>query len=148
MRFALRLVVALVVTMGLLTGTASAQFSDPQDRISKIDKLFDDLWPATHSDFAFWGNHARAGTPRHPGGVHIYDVSNPASPTKVKEFPCNGNQNDPVVWDRNGNGVADLMLLAVDRTMDGTACNAPVSMQGRPASTPTRKAGRASASSR
>ena len=67
MRFALRLVVALVVTMGLLTGTASAQFSDPQDRISKMDKLFDDPWAATHSDFAFWGNYAVwGGTPRRP----------------------------------------------------------------------------------
>ena len=131
MRFALRLVVALVVTMGLLTGTASAQFSDPQDRIFKIDKMFDDPWPATHSDFAFWGNHAFSGWyTAATGGVHIYDISNPDSPTQIKNFPCNGNQNDPIVWDRNGNGVADLLLLAVDRTMDGTACDAPVSMQG------------------
>jgi hypothetical protein len=64
------------------------------------------------------------------GGVHIYDISNPASPDEIRNFPCNGNQNDPILWDRNGNGAPDLLLLAVDRTMDGAACNAAVSMQG------------------
>jgi hypothetical protein len=137
MRNAFRLLVAVVATMGLLAGTASAQFSDPQDRISGIEKVFDDPWPATHSDFAFWGNYAFSGwytgsTRGEPAGVHIYDISNPASPVQIRNFFCNGNQNDPVVWDRNGNGVADLLLLAVDRTMDGTACNAPVSMQPNP----------------
>jgi hypothetical protein len=135
MKFALRLFVAVIVTMGLLAGTASAQIQvlpqDDGDRVFKIDKLFDDPWAATHSDFAFWGDHAVLGWyTATTGGVHIYDISNPASPDEIRNFPCNGNQNDPILWDRNGNGVADLMLLAVDRTMDGTACNAPVSMQG------------------
>ena len=35
----------------------------------------------------------------------------------MRDFACDGAQNDPIVWDRNGNGVADLMLLAVDTTM-------------------------------
>ena len=131
MRFAFRLLVAVVATMGLLTGTASAQFSDPQDQSFRIDKAFDDPWPATHSDFAFWGDHAFSGWyTATTGGLHIYDISNPASPSEIRNFPCNGNQNDPVVWDRNGNGVADLLLLAVDRTMDGPDCDDPVSMQG------------------
>jgi hypothetical protein len=128
MRFAFRLVVGVVVTMGLLTGTAFAQFSDPQDRVFNIDKMFDDPWPATHSDFAFWGDHAFSGWyTASTGGLHVYDISNPASPDEIRNFPCNGNQNDPVVWDRNGNGVADLLLLAVDRTMDGPNCSDPVS---------------------
>ena len=50
-------------------------------------------------------------------------------------------QNDPIVWDRNGNGVADLMLLAVDTTMASPACGAA---RGRAAHRP---AGRVSASS-
>jgi hypothetical protein len=120
--------------MGLLAGTASAQFSDPQDRSFRIDKVFDDPWPATHSDFAFWGDNAFSGWyTGSTGGLHIYDISNPAAPVQIRNFPCNGNQNDPVVWDRNGNGVADLLLLAVDRTMDSPDCSAAQSMQPNPA---------------
>jgi hypothetical protein len=131
MKNAFRLVALTVLALGLLTGTASAQFSDPQDRVSKINKLFDDPFAATHSDFAFWGKYAVLGYyTATTGGVHIYDISNPASPDEIRNFPCNGNQNDPILWDRNGNGAPDLLLLAVDRTMDGAACNATVSMQG------------------
>jgi hypothetical protein len=44
---------------------------------------------------------------------------------ELRNFPCDANQNDPILWDRNGNGVADLMLLAVDRTMTRPECGAP-----------------------
>jgi hypothetical protein len=90
---------------------------------------------ATNSDLAFWGKHAfvgyytgDAGFPAGTGsrgGVRIFDISNPASPRLVRDFACDANQNDPIVWDRNGNGVADLMLLAVDRTMTRPECGAP-----------------------
>jgi hypothetical protein len=43
----------------------------------------------------------------------------------IRDFQCDGLQADPVVWDRNGNGIADLLLLAVDRTMDAPQCGAP-----------------------
>jgi hypothetical protein len=133
MKHAFRLLALTVVALGLFTGTASAQFSDGQDRIFKVDKVFDDPFEATHSDFAFWGKYAALGWyTATTGGVHIYDISNPASPNEIKNFPCNGNQNDPILWDRNGNDVPDLMLLAVDRTMDGPACNSSVSMQPSP----------------
>jgi hypothetical protein len=133
MKHALRLLALTVVALGLFTGTASAQFSDVQDRIFKVDKVFDDPFAATHSDFAFWGKYATLGWyTATTGGVHIYDISNPASPEEIKNFPCNGNQNDPILWDRNGNDVPDLMLLAVDRTMDSPACDAPQSMQPGP----------------
>ena len=133
MKYALRLLALTVVALGLFTGTASAQFSDAQDRVFKVDKLFDDPFAATHSDFAFWGKYAALGWyTGTTGGVHIYDISNPASPNEVRNFPCNGNQNDPILWDRNGNDVPDLMLLAVDRTMDGPACDAEVSMRPNP----------------
>ena len=38
MRRAFRLVVAVVVTMGVMTGTASAQFSDRQDEAFRVIK--------------------------------------------------------------------------------------------------------------
>src|SRR5919106_802676 len=133
MKHALRLLALTVVALGLFTGTSSAQFSDVQDRIFRVDKVFDDPFAATHSDFAFWGKYATLGYyTATTGGVHIYDISNPARPDEIKNFPCNGNQNDPILWDRNGNDVPDLMLLAVDRTMDSPACDSPVSMQPNP----------------
>jgi hypothetical protein len=133
MRFAFRLVVALVLALPLLPATASATHIPDQSR--KMSEVFTSPNQATNSDLAFWGKHAfvgyytgdtgfPAGTgPR--GGVRIFDISNPARPRLVRDFPCDANQNDPIVWDRDGNGVADLMLLAVDRTMTRPECGAP-----------------------
>jgi hypothetical protein len=125
MRFAFRLVAAVVVTLGLLTGTASAQ-----DFLSfKMDRLFTSPNQKINSDFAFWGDHAFSGyytsDAAPSGGVRIFDISDPANPELVKDFQCDGLQEDPIVWDRNGNGVADLLLLAVDRTMSGPDCGDP-----------------------
>jgi hypothetical protein len=101
-------------------------------------ELFTSPNQATNSDFAFWGDHAflgyytgdtgvPAGTPPR-GGFRIFDVSDPGSPKLIRDVKCDGLQNDPIVWDSDGNGVADLMMLAVDRTMTGPACGAPRSM--------------------
>ncbi len=135
MRVTLRLFALLLVATGLLAGTASAKPDpDPNPR-KKMDELFTSPNMATNSDFAFWGNHAFSGYytgdtgspagsgPR--GGVRIFDISNPASPKLVKDLQCDANQNDPIVWDRNGNGVADLLLVAVDRTMANPNCGSP-----------------------
>jgi hypothetical protein len=133
MRIALRLLVTAVVTVGLLPGTAAA--THVPDQSFKASEIFTSPNQATNSDLAFWGNHAFVGYytgdtgfppgtgPR--GGVRIFDISNPASPRLVRDFACDGLQADPIVWDRNGNGVADLLLLAVDRTMTRPECGAP-----------------------
>jgi hypothetical protein len=103
-----------------------------------MSEIFTSPNQATNSDLAFWGKHAfvgyytgdagfPTGTPVR-GGVRIFDVSNPASPRLVRDFACDGLQADPIVWDRNGNGVADLLLLAVDRTMVRPECGAPRSV--------------------
>jgi hypothetical protein len=124
MRLTFRLLVAVALTLGLFTGTAGAQGSS-----FRMDEIFTSPNAATNSDFAFWGNHAFSGyytgdaAPR--GGVRIFDISNPETPVLVRDFACDGLQADPIVWDRNGNGVADLMLLAVDRTMTAPECGAP-----------------------
>src|ERR671919_699027 len=97
---------------------------------------------ATNSDLAFWGDYAFVGYytggagfppgtgPR--GGVRIFDISDPASPQLVRDFACDGAQNDPILWDRNGNGVPDLLLLAVDTTMASPNCGAARVAGGTP----------------
>jgi hypothetical protein len=128
MRFALRLLVAVVVTLGLLTGTASATHN--ADAHKKMDPLFQSPNGRINSDLAFWGDYAFQGyyeggsAAVGDSGVRIFDISNPAGPDEIKDFKCDGQQNDPILWDANGNGVPDLMLLAVDRTMESPACGA------------------------
>ena len=111
-----------LVTAGVMAAPAAAQ--DPS---FKMDKLFTSGNQATNSDLAFWGDYAfvgyytgatgfPAGTGQR-GGVRIFDISDPADPQLVRDFSCFGSQNDPILWDRNGNGVPDLLLLAVDSTM-------------------------------
>jgi hypothetical protein len=124
----LTLVLALVAA-GVMAVPAAAQ-----DPAFKMDKLFTSGNQATNSDLAFWGNYAFVGYytggagfppgtgPR--GGVRIFDISDPAEPQLVRDFACDGAQNDPILWDRNGNGVPDLLLLAVDTTMANPNCGA------------------------
>ena len=64
--------------------------------------------------------------------MRIFDVSDPAAPQLVRDFACDGAQNDPILWDRNGNGVADLLLLAVDTTMAAPQCGAARVAGGTP----------------
>ena len=124
MRFAFRLAVAVVVTLGLLTGTAAAQV---QSR--NMEPLFQSPNSRTNSDLAFWGDYAFQGyydsvATGTDSGVRIFDISNPADPVEIKDFKCDGQQNDPILWDRDGSGIPDLMLLAVDRTMESPECGA------------------------
>lgn len=140
MRLSFRLFLAAALALGVLTGVASAGHAP--DQSFKMEELFTSPNQATNSDLAFWGNHAFVGYytgdagfppgtgPR--GGVRIFDISNPAGPRLVRDFGCDANQNDPIVWDRNGNGVADLMLLAVDRTMASPECGAPRTAHNNP----------------
>src|ERR687891_1883084 len=121
------------IAFGVLAGSASAQIT--VDQSQHMSELFTSPNQATNSDLAFWGNHAFVGYytgdagfppgsgPR--GGGRIFDISDPANPVLVRNFACDGLQADPIVWDRNGNGVADLLLLAVDRTMTAPDCGAP-----------------------
>jgi hypothetical protein len=122
-----RLFLFALVALGLIAGTAGAR-PDPGDPHKKMDRLFTSPNGKTNSDLAFWGNHAfmgyYTGDAAPSGGVQIFDISDPANPVLVRDFQCDGLQNDPIVWDRNGNGVADLLLLAVDRTMAGPECGA------------------------
>jgi hypothetical protein len=74
-----------------------------------------------NSDQAFWGNFAYQGD---YGGFRIFDISDPAAPSLVGNMACLGAQNDITVWDRDGNGRADIAFTSVDRTMTGPNCGA------------------------
>ena len=129
MRMLLRSLGAALLAVGALASPAAAQ-----DPAFKMEKLFTSGNQATNSDLAFWGDYAfvgyytgGAGFPPGTGsrgGVRIFDISDPASPSMVRDFACDGAQNDPILWDRNGNGVPDLLLLAVDTTMASPNCGA------------------------
>lgn len=115
------------VLLAIGTPPLPAGASHNADAHKKMDLLFTSPNSAVNSDLAFWGKHAFVGYYRNDravGGVRIFDISDPAGPRLVRNFECDGLQNDPIVWDRNGNGVADLLLLAVDRTMQSPECGA------------------------
>ena len=76
---------------------------------------------ATNSDLAFWGKYAYQG---YYNGFKIFDISNPAAPTLVRDFACPGPQNDISVFDRDGNGQADILFLSVDSVMENSQCGA------------------------
>jgi hypothetical protein len=137
MKLAFRLVVAAVLTLALLPGTAAA--THVPDQSFRMTELFTSPNQATNSDLAFWGDHAfvgyytgDAGVPAGTGprgGIRIFDISDPANPDLIRDFRCDGAQNDPFLWDTDNNGIADLMLVAVDRTMERPHCGADRSMQ-------------------
>src|SRR5918998_3480685 len=130
---AMRRVYGLLLLTAVAFGVLAAPAA-PQDLSRRTSEIFTSPNQATNSDLAFWGDYAfvgyytgsqgfPAGTgPR--GGVRIFDISDPASPSLVRNFACDGAQNDPILWDRNGNGVPDLLLLAVDTTMASPNCGA------------------------
>lgn len=73
-----------------------------------------------NSDIAFWGNKAFVGN---YDGFRIFDLSGP-TPVLLTDFRCFGPQNDLTVYDRDGNGEADLLFASVDRTLTGPQCGA------------------------
>jgi RTX calcium-binding nonapeptide repeat (4 copies)/LVIVD repeat len=83
-----------------------------------------------NSDQAFWGNYAYQGD---YGGFRIFNISNPASPTLVGNMACLGAQNDITVWDRDGNGQADIAFTSIDRTQTGPNCGSTNTAHDNPA---------------
>jgi hypothetical protein len=84
-------------------------------------EFFDPKTDFITSDIAFWGDTAFVGN---YGGLRTYDISDPANPVRLADFQCYGPQNDPSVWDTDGNGEADLLVQSVDRTLTGPQCGA------------------------
>ncbi len=74
----------------------------------------------TSSDIAFWGDLAYVGD---YGGFRIFDISR-STPRLVSDMRCYGPQGDPSVFDRDGNGKADTLVLSVDSVLTGPECGA------------------------
>jgi hypothetical protein len=142
MRRLVRFILPSVIALGMATWAFPAGATHVPDQSNKMAELFTSPNQATNSDLAFWGKYAFVGYytgdagfppgsgPR--GGVRIFDISDPSSPVLIRNFQCDGQQNDPILWDRNGNGVPDLLLLGIDRTMASPACGAPRTAFGDP----------------
>ena len=74
----------------------------------------------TSSDIAFWGDLAYVGD---YGGFRIFDISRPV-PRLVSDTRCYGPQGDPSVFDADGDGRADTLVLSVDSVLTGPQCGA------------------------
>jgi hypothetical protein len=75
-----------------------------------------------NTDLAFWGDRAYMGL---WNGFATVDISNPASPQEVILYedcgPETTGQGDVVVWDTDGNGVADLLVWARNSAANATS---------------------------
>lgn len=110
----------LVLSLGGFAVPAGA--NHPGVSHSNMDLTFnsDDPFGDTNPDLAFWGDLAYVPNYR---GLRIFDIST-TPPTLLSTTPCDGPQNDVSVWDRDGNGEADILFLSVDTVMESDACGA------------------------
>ena len=117
-----RIAVLAIFVLGLATAGVPAGATHNADRHSpNMAMLFTSPngRNTTNSDMAFWGKYAYQGD---YGGLRIFDITNPAAPVLVGNLACGAGQNDVNVWDRDGNGTADIAFMSVDRTMTNNTC--------------------------
>jgi hypothetical protein len=106
----------LACAFGVQAAPAVAVHNGDPDSLA-MTKLFSspNATGAVNSDLAFWGNRAYAGN---YNSFRIFDISNPASPALLSDFPCDGPQQDPIVWKNK------LLFTAVDSVMEAPECGA------------------------
>jgi hypothetical protein len=120
-RLKLPLLCVFVLVCAALAAPASADRADSKN----LSLESSDPNPSfITSDIAFWDDTAFVGN---YGGLRSYDISDPANPARLVDFMCFGPQNDPSVWDTDGNGQADLLVQSVDLTLEGPQCGSPQS---------------------
>jgi hypothetical protein len=112
---------ALLVVLAVSAAPATAAH---QDFLNMSLEFFDPKTDNITSDIAFWGDTAFVGN---YDGIRNYDISDPDDPARLADYKCFGPQNDPSVWDTDGNGEADLLVQSVDLTLDAPACGSPQS---------------------
>jgi hypothetical protein len=115
-----------VLALGVLAAQAAATH---QDFRNMSLEFFDPKTDNITSDIAFWGDTAFVGN---YDGVRTYDISDPAAPVRLADFQCLGPQNDPSVWDTDGDGQADLLVQSIDRTLTGPECGATETVRPDP----------------
>ena len=108
----------LVVGDGVAGKSSAAQTSatlghNDDAHSANTSLLFNSATGVVNSDMAYWGRRGYVGN---YSGFQIYDLSTPASPTRLVDYICFGPQNDPIVWKNK------LLFLAVDRTLEGPEC--------------------------
>lgn len=116
-----RLLGVLCGLLAALALPAAPAMAAHQDFLDMSLEFSDPNPDAITSDIAFWGNTAFVGN---YNGVRTYDISNPEEPARLADFQCFGPQNDPSIWDTDGNGQADLLVQSVDQTLTGPECGA------------------------
>ena len=126
------LVSAVLAVVGVMAAPASAAKPDFLNMsLESFDPLTKEATPT--SDIAFWGDTAFVGN---YDGLRTYDISDPVSgadeTNRLADFKCFGPQNDPSVWDTDGNGDADLLVQSIDRTLTGPQCGAGPTAHGDP----------------
>jgi hypothetical protein len=122
MRRCLSVLAALPLVLGAMAAPAMAA---PPSSLNMSLEFFDPKTDNITSDIAFWGDTAFVGN---YDGIRNYDISDPDDPVRLADFRCFGPQNDPSVWDTDGNGEADLLVQSVDLTLDAPACGSPQSV--------------------
>src|SRR5215216_4467024 len=120
-----RLVGVLSALLVAFAIPAAPAMAGHQDFFNMSLEFFDPNTEFITSDIALWDDTAFVGN---YGGLRTYDISNPANPVRLADFQCFGPQNDPSVWDTDGNGQADLLVQSVDLTLDAPACGSPQSL--------------------
>ena len=133
------LLCGVLLLMGVLTASASAQLPDPNDprvglapgldnpgvanegmdllaHLNKPDAFIDPTNPGNfgflNSDLAFQGDNAFVGN---FNGFNIYDISNPAAPTLTTSVVCPGGQGDLSVY-------KNLLFMSVEETRAKKDC--------------------------
>lgn len=115
------LVAGLLVALGMLATTASAQPAFDAEDI-KVNGFNERSSPATQSDLAFRGGLMIAGN---YNGLRIFDIGRPKNPKLVKDLWCPGPQNDVSIW-------RDVVVMSVDTVLTGPECSAGALNQADP----------------
>lgn len=112
---------------GAVRGQLSAEILGREDDLHSQNMHFmaNSTKMAVNSDLAFWGDRAFVGNYI---GFRIFDISSPANPRLLADFPCNGAQGDISVW-------GNLLFTSIDRPQTTDACTG-VNTPGFPVQVP------------